>query len=252
MNYIRIYDEIIEKFRNLQGLPRTETHHIVPRCLGGNDDPDNLVDSPLRYHFVAHLCLARIYGGKLVAAVYLMSQSGKHTSRAYEWLRRRNLEVLANNRHAAGMTHSRDYREMMVRINSGRNNPFYGRRHTHETREKIRLKVRDVSGNNNPHFGRRHPPETLARIVETRRRNGSYKRTPQMNVKAIETRIRNGGFTRSEESKRKGRETWRRKVANGYRFSDAHRAAMAEAARRRWRLEREKKITAGIAGGQSQ
>lgn len=39
----------------------TETHHIVPRCLGGTDEADNLVELTAEEHLCAHLLLTRIY-----------------------------------------------------------------------------------------------------------------------------------------------------------------------------------------------
>ena len=36
-----------------------ERHHIVPKCLGGTDDDDNLIDLLAREHFVAHKLLAQ-------------------------------------------------------------------------------------------------------------------------------------------------------------------------------------------------
>ena len=37
----------------------TETHHIIPKCLGGSDDYKNLVNLPLNIHFKAHYLLSR-------------------------------------------------------------------------------------------------------------------------------------------------------------------------------------------------
>jgi len=61
MNYKRLYQKIIQ---NRQGNPvdgYTERHHIVPRSLGGTDDPDNLVDLTAREHFICHYLLAKMY-----------------------------------------------------------------------------------------------------------------------------------------------------------------------------------------------
>ena len=55
MNYQKIHDAIIEraKTRKLEGYK--ERHHIIPRCLGGTDDNENLVDLTAREHFIIHL-----------------------------------------------------------------------------------------------------------------------------------------------------------------------------------------------------
>ena len=101
MNYQNIYDAIIEKFRNAVPHGYYEVHHTIPRCLGGGNEKENLVNLPARYHFVAHLCLAKIYkdkaDGKLTIAAFLMSKDNKHGSREYEWLRTEYSKVRPSN-----------------------------------------------------------------------------------------------------------------------------------------------------------
>lgn len=38
-----------------------EIHHIYPRCLGGNDEPENLIRLTLQEHYKAHSLLPLIY-----------------------------------------------------------------------------------------------------------------------------------------------------------------------------------------------
>jgi len=47
----------------------TEKHHIIPRCMGGSDDKDNLVVFTAREHFIAHWLLT-----KMVDAIKQKSQ----------------------------------------------------------------------------------------------------------------------------------------------------------------------------------
>lgn len=94
MNYKLIYNSLIEraKTRSLDGYK--ESHHIVPKCLGGSDDKDNLVDLTPEEHYLAHLLLVQIYPNdhKLSYAAIKMTMSTKHTSRPnnkrYGWLKR--------------------------------------------------------------------------------------------------------------------------------------------------------------------
>ena len=63
--YGKIYNSLIAK-RQIEVLQKTkelytESHHIVPRSLGGTDDSDNLVRLTAKEHFVAHCLLARMY-----------------------------------------------------------------------------------------------------------------------------------------------------------------------------------------------
>lgn len=83
MNYQRIYTELISNARLKGAGSYFEIHHVIPRCLGGTDDASNLVDLTARAHFLAHLLLAKIYGGRLWLAATMMRRGAK-TSRLYE------------------------------------------------------------------------------------------------------------------------------------------------------------------------
>ena len=60
------YNNIITRAK-ARGLDKTkidyytEEHHIIPRCMGGTDDEDNLVLLSFREHVIAHMILSRIY-----------------------------------------------------------------------------------------------------------------------------------------------------------------------------------------------
>ncbi|ABF71363.1 homing endonuclease [Rhizobium phage 16-3] len=63
MNYKRIYAEFIAD--RLGKQPRDgqyfEVHHIKPRCMGGGDEPSNLIRLTAADHMFAHNVLARAY-----------------------------------------------------------------------------------------------------------------------------------------------------------------------------------------------
>ena len=90
MNYGRIYDELIERGKNriLEGY--YEVHHIVPRCLGGDDSKDNLVNLTPEEHYVAHQLLVKTnpnHRGLVFAAAMMCVD--RTTNKLYGWLRRR-------------------------------------------------------------------------------------------------------------------------------------------------------------------
>ena len=63
MNHAKVYSMLIENALNrsiTEGV-YYESHHIVPKCLGGSDDKGNKVKLTYREHFVAHRLLHRIY-----------------------------------------------------------------------------------------------------------------------------------------------------------------------------------------------
>lgn len=98
MNYHLIYNNLIFSRVNTGVEPEgyTERHHIIPSCIGGGDEPENLIRLTAREHFVAHRLLAKIYPFvlDLQLAVYLMQfnpqQGGKiSSSRGFQILRER-------------------------------------------------------------------------------------------------------------------------------------------------------------------
>lgn len=76
MDYSSIYVDFISDRRLKQEAARRsyfERHHIVPRSLGGLDNDENIIDLTPEDHFFAHLLLARIHGGYMWSALFLMS-----------------------------------------------------------------------------------------------------------------------------------------------------------------------------------
>lgn len=65
--YERWYNALIAKARShgtvTIKIPNTEVHRIIPRCIGGTDDLENLVRFTIREHYLAHLILIRMYDG---------------------------------------------------------------------------------------------------------------------------------------------------------------------------------------------
>lgn len=61
MLYSKVYNDIISRARNrnLQGYK--ERHHVIPKCLGGSNESDNLVDLTFREHFICHWLLVKMY-----------------------------------------------------------------------------------------------------------------------------------------------------------------------------------------------
>lgn len=92
MNSERIYNEIINRAL-LRGdiNSYTESHHIKPKCIGGDDSADNLVLLTGREHYVCHWLLCKIYdNSKLVFAWNMMCNNlnGKrYTSRTFAYAR---------------------------------------------------------------------------------------------------------------------------------------------------------------------
>lgn len=98
MNYQKHYDALINRAKNRLLEDYCETHHIIPRCMGGTDDPTNLVDLTAEEHYVAHQLLIKIYpnNSKLVFAATAMVMSSDTTIRnnkLYGWIKRKNYSI---------------------------------------------------------------------------------------------------------------------------------------------------------------
>jgi len=127
MNYQIIYDSIIKKAiqenRNRKDNKYYEKHHIIPRCLGGNNDKENLVLLTAREHYVCHKLLCYIYthNTKIIYAFHLMTCANKQkynvSSRDYELAR-----SLRSNKSL-----SKETKEKLSIKSSGENNGMFGK-----------------------------------------------------------------------------------------------------------------------------
>jgi len=93
LNYFKIYEQLVEKAKNRDEstLQYIERHHVVPRCMGGNDDKDNLVALTLEEHFVAHQLLTKMFPD-VDALAYAANMMGNRSNKQYGWLKRQFVE----------------------------------------------------------------------------------------------------------------------------------------------------------------
>jgi len=97
MQYKLIYEKLVKRGQ-VRGIIEgyKEIHHIIPRCMGGSDEPENLVSLTPEEHYVAHQLLVKIYPNnlRLVRACDVMSKDTKvskywRRNKLYGWLRRK-------------------------------------------------------------------------------------------------------------------------------------------------------------------
>jgi len=84
--YLNRYNRLINHYKNTMVDGFYEKHHIIPKCLGGRNDENNLVLLPTRVHFIAHALLHKSYPKepKLAQAFGMMVASNKyHKGRKY-------------------------------------------------------------------------------------------------------------------------------------------------------------------------
>lgn len=135
MDYKKIYSRLMSrgKSRELEGY--AEKHHIVPRCLGGGNEPSNIVRLTAEEHFIAHLLLVKIYpkvSGLTVAVICLSKHSTINiTNKAYGWLKRRHSELKKSKKHTEAT------KRLISEKKKGTVSPNKGKRVSEEQKRKI-------------------------------------------------------------------------------------------------------------------
>jgi len=94
MNYEKIYNRIIQNAileNRIKGKEiYYEIHHIIPKCIGGNNKKNNLVLLTAKEHFICHKLLCKIYpfNIKLVyafQAMHVINKGRKYIINAKEY-----------------------------------------------------------------------------------------------------------------------------------------------------------------------
>ena len=148
-----------------------ERHHIIPRCMGGSNDKDNLVDLFAREHYEAHrlLALENPNNSSIVFAWHMMSCMNDAHGRQY---------TLTAEEYEEART---AYVNMLKEFSKGENNPFYGKQHTEETKNKIaqantgrthtnesKYKMSQaIMGDRNHFYGKTHTVESKNKMSES-------------------------------------------------------------------------------------
>ena len=178
------YEEFIKSIRDSRcniWFEHAERHHIIPRCIGGTDNVDNLIYLTPREHFIAHRLLAieNPQEKGLLYAWHLMCIDGRHdtTPEEYEeqkisWVaylktlhRPQSIEtrqklsqnMIGNTR--GSKPRSQETKDRISKSKTGPNNPMYGKSPSVETRLKISQSLK-MSG------GHPHTEETKRLIGE--------------------------------------------------------------------------------------
>lgn len=125
MDYLSVYNKIIEFRATNPPAGYSEKHHILPKSLGGTDHADNLVRLTAREHFVSHRLLAKIYGGPMWIALQLMSCKKTKSAKGV-FIPSRTYEIIKS--EAAAWKSEQ---------NKGKGNPYYGKKHSAKVRKKM-------------------------------------------------------------------------------------------------------------------
>jgi hypothetical protein len=202
MNYQNIYDRLMNRGQENRVFENGyfETHHIIPRCLGGSDDPSNLTRLSPEEHYVAHQLLVKLNPGHagLIWAATLMTKgaSGRQNNKLFGWLRRRMVQA------KTGVPRPPEVIEALRKANEGRKRgprseetkrkigeANRGKVHTDEMKRHLSeinkgktpsLEVRQKMREGWKKRGTQKSPEHIRKIEESKRRNRELKRLAKL------------------------------------------------------------------------
>lgn len=131
MNYDEFIQNILrQRGRNITDNIYKEKHHIIPKCMNGSDDINNIIELSAKEHFIAHKLLAKKYphNNKIIYAWWIMAykNKGKYKCTPEEYAEAKNA-----------------YSKAKSKAMSGKNNPMYGKK-----------------GKLSPRYGKKNSPET--------------------------------------------------------------------------------------------
>lgn len=182
--YSKYYYSIVNnaKSRTIRGNIYTEKHHIIPKSLGGDNSPSNLVKLTAREHFICHRLLARITTGqnrnKMVHALWRMCNSLKSdykvNSKTYEAARLAHIHVLKTVGSDGqfkvgrlpwnlGISRTEEVKQAISKANTGRKLNRTSESFTTEWREKISLSARTRAKKTCTHCSKEAGPTNFAR-----------------------------------------------------------------------------------------
>ena len=205
MNYRKVYDQLMErgKTRTPEINDYYELHHIIPKCMGGDNDKENVVRLTYREHFIAHWLLHREYptNGSLAASFHIMAfgtawrSARKERGNGYTPSSRQLEEArMAKIMQRTGTKHSKDTKDKISKGNKGKIGHNNGLKFSDETKAKMRAaklgkkrsdevkkkisngKKKQVPiGEGHHRYGTKHSDETKAKMRTARARRESLR-----------------------------------------------------------------------------
>ena len=181
------YEELIEMAKP-RGLDKSsvefycEIHHIIPRCLGGDNNENNLVLLSYKEHILAHMLL------------YVLNPDKIGLFLSFSFL----IDMIPNKDNLITLSISLDYLDEIKMSKSNRmlgdNNPmknpeiakkvsefkkgkegfFKGKHHSDETKRILSEKTKSLGwiGEKHPMYGRKHSEESLRKMSESHKGKG--------------------------------------------------------------------------------
>lgn len=173
--YKKWYDSIIKNSRNRTLEGYTEKHHVIPKSLGGDNSPENIVKLTAREHFICHLLLTKFVtetflNKKMLNALGKFVQKNKHqkrvlNSRQYDFVR------TAISKANKGRVYSLESREKISKSNKGRVPWNKGKAGVQTYPEVAKEKLKSIYKNKSfsERYGEEKAKEVKKQISETKK-----------------------------------------------------------------------------------
>lgn len=163
-----------------------EKHHILPKSLGGSNDPDNLVKLTPKEHFVCHMLLPKMTEGiartKMRYAAWMMVKSNPYQNRAI--ITGRRFQLL---------------REQLIKANKERPGPNLGVIMSDETKAKLSSALK----------GKKRPTRTEEHSAKL----GQYVRTTEHKKAISNARASQTGLQKRTLETKSKMSVWQKGVA---------------------------------------
>lgn len=83
---LKRYHNFLQKCRSrVTTLDYYETHHIIPKCVGGTDDACNIIPLSPREHYIAHMLLVYVYEHNKSLQFAFLQMANKNHLKMIKW-----------------------------------------------------------------------------------------------------------------------------------------------------------------------
>jgi len=160
--YTKWYWNIIEKRLSEEPVGYFERHHIIPKFMGGSNSKNNLVKVTGREHYILHLLLVRICKKSNDNKMYAKSVSSVFCFIMGPNCRKNMIKISSKNIELIKKEHMLKMKELQ----SGKNNSFYGKKHSKKSKIKMSLKHK---GEKHHMYGKSHSIQTKEKMSKAKK-----------------------------------------------------------------------------------
>jgi hypothetical protein len=172
--YTKWYYSITDRARSRKKEGYTEGHHIIPKCMGGDNSKSNLVRLTAREHFICHQLLVKMVSSErrsqMALAATKMWQRGnnqqrdyRYNSKTYESLKKEASAYLSelNRRRWADP-------EQRAKLIAAKKGPKPNNSHPHSSETLAKMRNGNRAGKKNGFYGKKHSEESRKKMSETK------------------------------------------------------------------------------------